>query len=670
MNKPNHTTKLHLESLEDRITPTVWNIPWTDGAHVTVSFAPDGTNVDGTASQLFQKMALNGLSRSVWQGEILRALQTWTAVTNIDFSLVSDNGAALGASGAGQGDGRFGDIRIASRPLSSDVLALTTPPGALEGTRGGDIDFNSNDVFTVGGGLLGTNHLPLADGVVHQDLYTVALHEIGHALGLPDLYGSTSAIQGSIMYGYYGGTRGLNSTDIANIQALYGVPTPDPLPQAGNTSQGAAWRIQAPSNAPANASLSVAGALNTGTDVNFYKYTTGASNPNGLTIALQTSDQSLLAGRIAITNALGQVLASNSATGPGQDLTLTLKTVSANATYFIEVDRASGTAFGQGDYLLKVISNPAAPTVAALGSETPVSDGGTNETFDTAGLLQTTGGYQANTHYGASALLGSSTDVDFYAFRSATPAAGQPNVMTLLLRSLGNGPMPVVTVYDANRQVVAVQIIANSNGDTLIQLANAQPGATYYVAVTASAGTPPNSSYRLAVSFTSQVAAPVVAAQGTLSPQQSVSTSLLSVSQSDLKNFTLSATGSNPAQWVTMTITDLLGHVIGTLTARAGETVGMTILLNAGSYLISFRSGTDDGSALQPIDYELDSLSISQPVGSTLSNPNNSSTGSGNTTGNPKAPPPATTGNSTSPSSATTGSSTTSGPSYPSSSSG
>ena len=59
--------------------------------------------------------------------------------------------------------------------------------------------------------------------------------------------------------------------------ALYGVPTPDSLPQAGNTSPSTAWQIQTPPSAPANASLSVAGALNTGSDVNFYKYTTGAS---------------------------------------------------------------------------------------------------------------------------------------------------------------------------------------------------------------------------------------------------------------------------------------------------------------------------------------------------------------------------------------------------------
>ena len=56
---------------------------------------------------------------------------------------MTDNGAALGAAGANQGDPHFGDIRIAARALSGNVLAITTPSGPLGGTRAGDIILNN-----------------------------------------------------------------------------------------------------------------------------------------------------------------------------------------------------------------------------------------------------------------------------------------------------------------------------------------------------------------------------------------------------------------------------------------------------------------------------------------------------------------------------------------------
>ena len=55
------------------------------------------------------------------------------------------------------------------------------------------------------------------------DLYQVALHELGHNLGLEH-----SNVRNSIMYPIllYDNT-GLHSDDIAGIQALYGRPKPD-----------------------------------------------------------------------------------------------------------------------------------------------------------------------------------------------------------------------------------------------------------------------------------------------------------------------------------------------------------------------------------------------------------------------------------------------------------
>ena len=60
---------LSVDLLEDRTTPVVWNNPWPDPGHLTLSFAPDGTDVQGSPSALFADLNAQGPN---WQTEILR----------------------------------------------------------------------------------------------------------------------------------------------------------------------------------------------------------------------------------------------------------------------------------------------------------------------------------------------------------------------------------------------------------------------------------------------------------------------------------------------------------------------------------------------------------------------------------------------------------------------
>src|SRR2546421_314890 len=87
------------ERLEDRDVPATFGVAWPDPQHLTVSFVPDGTAVDGTQSGLFQ--ALNGTAPTpAWQAELLRALQTWAASANVNIGVVTDGGQAIGSAGA------------------------------------------------------------------------------------------------------------------------------------------------------------------------------------------------------------------------------------------------------------------------------------------------------------------------------------------------------------------------------------------------------------------------------------------------------------------------------------------------------------------------------------------------------------------------------------------
>src|SRR5438270_12388937 len=102
--------RLVLEQLEGREVPATFNIPWADPMHLTASFAPDGTSVDGAPSNLDQSFDAIA-SRTTWETQILKALQTWSAQTNVNIGLVADGGQPINSPGQPQGDPRSGDIR-------------------------------------------------------------------------------------------------------------------------------------------------------------------------------------------------------------------------------------------------------------------------------------------------------------------------------------------------------------------------------------------------------------------------------------------------------------------------------------------------------------------------------------------------------------------------------
>ena len=162
------TRRLCAERLEARDVPATFGLAWPDPQHLTVSFVPDKSAAAGAPSGLFHTLN-DTASTAVWKTEILRALQTWAAQANINIGVVDDGGQAIGTPGALQGDKRFGDIRLSARPEGADALALTAPLDLIAGTRSGDIELNSNVTFGIG---------PAA----RFDLFTVVLHEAGHAL--------------------------------------------------------------------------------------------------------------------------------------------------------------------------------------------------------------------------------------------------------------------------------------------------------------------------------------------------------------------------------------------------------------------------------------------------------------------------------------------------------
>ncbi len=153
----------------------------------------------GIALQYFFDSLTPKLDTNTARSEIERAFAEWARYANITFSSAQQASAArsidiLFASGS------HGD---AYPFVGTNVLAHTFYPAPLNAEPiAGDMHFNAAESWGVGSGI---------------DLFSVALHEAGHALGL-----GHSDNPSAVMYPYYQLSTGLTSDDIAAVQALYG----------------------------------------------------------------------------------------------------------------------------------------------------------------------------------------------------------------------------------------------------------------------------------------------------------------------------------------------------------------------------------------------------------------------------------------------------------------
>ena len=196
--------------------------------------------------------------------------QTWAATTNVNVSVVPDSGAPLGTVGPIQGDSRFGDLRIVAVPLPSDALGFAMPFDTSSGSWAGDVELNSNVLFSLGGSP-GT------------DLFSVALHEAGHALGID---GSTDPA--SPMFQTLSSTHGsLTASDLASIQSLYGVRKADAYDAASsNGSFSKATSLNLSQGGNGSSPVLLDANLSSPADADYYAFKPG-SNQTSMTVLLR-----------------------------------------------------------------------------------------------------------------------------------------------------------------------------------------------------------------------------------------------------------------------------------------------------------------------------------------------------------------------------------------------
>jgi len=150
------------------------------------------------------------------------ALDVWASASDFtNLGEIPDAGADAGALESS--GGHLADIRIAAWEIASpSVLAHAYQPG-------------TETIFGPGGTIAGDTHFDIdrdwiddphdVSGNGKYDLFTVALHEFGHALGLGH------SVAGTVMAPTYAGAmRSLSADDAAGISSIYGSRSTIPEP--------------------------------------------------------------------------------------------------------------------------------------------------------------------------------------------------------------------------------------------------------------------------------------------------------------------------------------------------------------------------------------------------------------------------------------------------------
>jgi hypothetical protein len=192
--------------------PGKWGAPaiGTPGGVVTWSLMPTGTS----CAAEFAGCTITALADFMPAGfkpAIEAAFAAWSAVANITFVEVLDNGFAFNAAGA------VGDIRLGGHAFDGPggVLAHAFFPPVNGVSAAGDIHFDIAETWKIGFGGPGF------------DVFQVTAHEVGHSIGLDH-----TGVPGSLMGPFYTEAfSGPQADDIAGAQFIYGAAI---VPGAGS----------------------------------------------------------------------------------------------------------------------------------------------------------------------------------------------------------------------------------------------------------------------------------------------------------------------------------------------------------------------------------------------------------------------------------------------------
>lgn len=567
--------------------------PWDFSDKLTISFAPDGTQVGSQQSSLYDSFK-GFLNAAQVESTILKAFQTWAIRSNINFGLQEDSGDAFGVQGETQGDERFGDIRIAAIPLSADIFAISIPhEELLSGTWSGDLLINSNANFAN-----------------VQQFYSVILHEAGHILGLTHNNDPTSVMHpvNRIM----APTR----NDANDLRSIYGVRRLDinELPGKTNDIIDDATEIDNPGKYDGEIPLVVYGDLGNASDKDFFTIENLDTYDGQLTFRLFNKSLSLVLPKVTIFDENGLTIESAFQLNHRRpEVKISFNADANMERYFVLVEgQASQKRFGVGTYALAttfddVNTRTDADLRAAISSDYSMleqsdlhkilagedffedDDNNTDDDHDNARALTSDDKLRQKTVYRYSGSLSNAADIDF--FKIETPDAVEGRTMIIKVKSIDeSGFIPKIRVYDDQDQNVSWRYLVNGEGELVVQVDQVSEKTEYKVSVESTfPGDFPTGNYDMEIGFSNKVEKLNSFSAGTLAVGRTRFNQALYIARNQLFNIGLrvKSLGSlnNAGVTVWTTLYDEQGNVLHRVASRPGELrTTNSILLDPGKY--------------------------------------------------------------------------------------
>ncbi len=615
---------MQTEQLEARVVLSANGALWGTDARMTLSFAPDGTNVDGHASQLHAELD-NITSRENWQSAILQGFQTWAKHTNSDIGLVADGGQPFGVAGRMQGDARFGDVRVGAIPLDPGILAVSVPfSEVVDGTWSGELLFNSTEQI---------NSI--------DEILAIAAHEAGNIFGLEDSTDPLSPL-------YDAGIPTViepTSTDIANLHARYGARVGDIFDvesfDTGDLGYIELDTFESLDGDDGSAPTVAFGDISGPAEQDVFEHELEEDYAGSFTIAVQTEGISQLPPSLLVEDQNGNLLAFVNGTA-GKNASVTFNPGSSVSDFVIRVGSSDTLPNSVGGYSLVMtydgwnqISDHGVLSDLVMYPQRLVEIDDLEEYFEDGNqlllnddygndnlpgseqALETTPGFVEGTRYQIAASIETVGDVDRYVVESPGTVAIGTNTALVSLQSVDVGEFNgALRVYDSTNKLVDSETLIHNGDQVVIQFPVTSTSEDFFIEVSAadSTVTMNTGSYELVARFGQPNVERETFASGLLRGHRA-KTVRLDVDRSQLFHFVLEANKD-----VSMTILDSSNNAIFSLSTSNGEPRSGAVLIPAGNYRVRFIA-TEATSPMNMVNFQLRGGAVDDPLGPQFDDP-------------------------------------------------